>query len=709
MADTTSSTRQLSSTVEEEQSTRNTTEFQNIHAAYRLNGKNYLKWSQLVRIFLKGKGKLCHLLEIASDSETARFEAWEQEDSMIMSWLWNSMIPEISDTCMFLPTAKAIWDALHQTYSKVNDAALIYDIKTRTTGAKQGTKIVTEYANFLQNQWQELDYYRTLDLKCSKCAVFIKKFIERDRVYDFLAGLNSEFDLVRIQILGRPEFPSLTEAISQKGGQQRQAHTSVQDPTQVIGGFSMEEIEKLKSMLETVDKPTTNNSQSRNPGMCSLTLSSKALVSFAFSVFGNELRNVWILDSGATDHMSHISNKFKTYNPYPSNRKIVVADGTTTTVTGIGDVQVTPNLILKNVLHVPQLSTNLVSDRGSGKRIGLAKEHDGLYYLDTSSQPEFSKSALSTLFSPSNKDVIWLHHRRLGHGELDTLKDKELKFSSLELSTSESSKSEFQESILQSDVVEEKKEDRKIYDWFRFDQVYTRKGDPIVVTRQEQSSKPSSRNEVIMSESNLNSTPPTDHSSSSKSPCPEPLSLDQDLHLPIAVRKKPQECTKRPLYPLSHFVSFEKFSPSHQSFLSTLNTVSIPNSLSEALSKKEWKLAMEVEMDALEKNGTWELVDLPKNKKVVDCKWVYAVKFKADGPLERYKARLVAKGYTQTYGVDYRETFAPVAKMNTVRILLSLAINFDWELQQYDVKNAFFSWRVRRGDLYEHSTGIQWG
>ncbi|XP_071928069.1 uncharacterized protein [Coffea arabica] len=117
--------------------------------------------------------------------------------------------------CMFLPTTKAIWDALHQTYSKVNDAALIYDIKTKTTGAKQGTKIVTEYANFLQNQWQELDYYRTFDLNCSKCAVFIKKFIERDRVYDFLPGLNSEFNLVRIQILGRPEFPSLTQAKSQ--------------------------------------------------------------------------------------------------------------------------------------------------------------------------------------------------------------------------------------------------------------------------------------------------------------------------------------------------------------------------------------------------------------------------------------------------------------------------------------------------------------
>ena len=105
---------------------------------------------------------------------------------------------------------------------------------------------------------------------------------------------------------------------------------------------------------------------------------------------------------------------------------------------------------------------------------------------------------------------------------------------------------------------------------------------------------------------------------------------------------------------------------------------------------------MEEEMKALNKNDTWEIVSLPKGKKTVGCKWVFIVKYRADGTLERYKARLVAKGYTQTYGVDYHETFAPVAKMNTIRILLSLAANFNWCLQQFDIKNAFL-----HGDLEE--------
>jgi len=76
-------------------------------------------------------------------------------------------------------------------------------------------------------------------------------------------------------------------------------------------------------------------------------------------------------------------------------------------------------------------------------------------------------------------------------------------------------------------------------------------------------------------------------------------------------------------------------------------------------------------------------------KKTVGCKWVFSVKYKVNGSVERYKARLMAKGYTQTYGVNYQETFSPVVKLNTIRVLLSHAANLDWPLHQFDVKNTF--------------------
>ena len=90
------------------------------------------------------------------------------------------------------------------------------------------------------------------------------------------------------------------------------------------------------------------------------------------------------------------------------------------------------------------------------------------------------------------------------------------------------------------------------------------------------------------------------------------------------------------------------------------------------------------------------LTTLPAGKKAVSCKWIFTVKQNPEGKVERYKARLVARGYSQTYGIDYDETFAPVAKMNTVRVLVSCAANFGWKLHQLDVKNAFL-----HGDLKE--------
>ena len=99
-------------------------------------------------------------------------------------------------------------------------------------------------------------------------------------------------------------------------------------------------------------------------------------------------------------------------------------------------------------------------------------------------------------------------------------------------------------------------------------------------------------------------------------------------------------------------------------------------------------------MKALQKNSMWEVVDFPEEKIPIGCMWVFTIKYKPDGTIEWFKARLVTKGYTQTYGIDYMETFALVAKINIVHILLALAVNLDWHLHQFDVKNAFL-----RGDI----------
>ena len=108
-------------------------------------------------------------------------------------------------------------------------------------------------------------------------------------------------------------------------------------------------------------------------------------------------------------------------------------------------------------------------------------------------------------------------------------------------------------------------------------------------------------------------------------------------------------------------------------------TVSILKTVREAMASAEWNQAMNEEMEALKRNDIWEMGPLPIGKKVVGSRWVFTIKYHCDGSIARYKARLVAEGYTQSYGIDYVETFAPVAKLNTIRVLVAIAATYRWE------------------------------
>ncbi|KAK2433017.1 putative mitochondrial protein [Trifolium repens] len=1088
---------------------QNPAELQNIHSAYRLNEKNYLKWSQLIKTILKGKGKVKHIMNAAPKEDDPNFTKWDEEDSRIMAWLWNSMDPDISDTCMFLSTAKEIGDAMEQSYSKAKDAAQVYEVKVKTLAAKQGNRTVTDYANQLKALWMELDHYRVIKTQCSADAATLKKFIEQDRVYDFLVGLNSEFDQVRIQILGKQEVPSFNEVIAivrseesrrslmldtpiiensammadlnkgeettmsvdrrkgestnierkgddgtlctychkprhnrencwklhgkpqnrdkawghkgsfqRKGGQTHMAAAGTSEGNKSAESvyFNQEEIEKMKIFLSKLEKPAGSSSLAYSgKGSSSLAYSGKLLslnydkfpISFGLNVSNTPSNRCWILDSGATDHMTPLARHFSTYSPCPSNKKIATADGTLITVAGQGDVQINHSMTLKNVLHIPKLAINLISiqkltqdlscnvifhnldcvlqDKISGRTIGHAREWNGLYYLeepDLSSKKDLPHSLVSVL---TNKEKILLYHCRLGHPSFEIIKmlfpsffskldveslhcevcelakHKRVSFpmsnkistfpfylvhtdvwgpsnvpnvsgakwfvtfiddctrvtwvyllkhksevSSIFLNFHSMIKNQFganikrlrsdnakdyfnnvlnsfcqKEGIIhesscvktpQQNGVAERKNGHLLnqtrallfqnnvpksfwgeavltathlinrlptrvlkskspmdvlasfYPWMSttnnlkprifgcvsyvhihstnrgkldpralkcvfvgyssiqkgykcyhpsskkffvsrdvtfnehesyFNQPHLQgenlREDEVINFSLDLTFEPAGQSEQTTTHERVESETETSHSKQSRPEIDDvrygknlvysrklkavpdttqvqesthnqdpnevtisnspsafdlpneltismpPLASDlpnepartQNHDLPIAIRKKTRQCTKHPLYPLSNYLSFKNCSPAHRAFLTNLNTTSTPTTLSEAFSDRKWKLAMDLEMEALEKNNTWELVILPTGKKPVGCKWVFTIKYKADGSIERYKARLVAKGFTQTYGVDYLETFAPVAKMNTVRVILSLAANYGWDLQQFDVKNAF--------------------
>eukprot|EP00253_Pinus_taeda_P020551 PITA_20551 len=104
------------------------------------------------------------------------------------------------------------------------------------------------------------------------------------------------------------------------------------------------------------------------------------------------------------------------------------------------------------------------------------------------------------------------------------------------------------------------------------------------------------------------------------------------------------------------------------------------DTFAEALGHPDWDATMNEEYHSLLANDTWDLVRLPKGRKLVRCKWVYRTKYGPDGKVDKHKARLVAKGFSQVEGINYTETFSPVAKMNSIHLVLSLAASFKWEV-----------------------------
>jgi hypothetical protein len=201
------------------------------------------------------------------------------------------------------------------------------------------------------------------------------------------------------------------------------------------------------------------------------------------------------------------------------------------------------------------------------------------------------------------------------------------------------------------------------------------------------------RMEGVQSESTPNSSSEEEFVVSNDNPSSEP---SQDVP-----RERPQRQQRE--WPRDWRITTKEVERATVAFLEE------PQNIEEALTcenSKEWECAMQEEYDSLMTNNTWTLVPLPSGRKPVSCKWVFKIKQGANGEVECYKARLVARGFTQTYKVDYNETFAPVAKFTSIRCILALAALEDMEIHQMDVKTAFLNGELEKEIYMEQPQGF---
>ena len=143
------------------------------------------------------------------------YATWDAENSMVMTWLVNSMEEDISSNYMCYSTAQELWENINQMYSDLGNQSRIFELTLKIGDLRQGEDTVTKYFNSLKRIWQDLDLFNSYEWKSTEDFQHHKKTVEDSRIFKFLAGLNVEFDEVRGRIIGRQPLPSIGEVFSE--------------------------------------------------------------------------------------------------------------------------------------------------------------------------------------------------------------------------------------------------------------------------------------------------------------------------------------------------------------------------------------------------------------------------------------------------------------------------------------------------------------
>ena len=700
-----------------------------------VGSENYLSWSASVELWFMGQGYEDHLIIPEDDIPGVDKVHWKKIDAQLCSVLWQSVDPKILLHLRAYKTCSKFWNQAKALYT--NDIQRLYKVASSIVNIRQQDMDLSNYIGQIASLKEEFLTLMPLTSDVGAQQTQVDKFF----MVLTLIGLRPDLETLRDQILGSPSVPSLDDVFARLlriSSTQTLPSDSPLDSSVLVShtnlrggrsgtrgrgqrphcsycnklGHTRDRCYQLHGRPpRTAHVAQSSDSHSQSPQTLSSCTSqgvpptdseydaylryqaakSDSVASVAQT--GNASACLthtsslgpWILDSGAFDHISGNKDLFSSLTTTPTLPTVTLANGSQTVAKGIGLAHPLPSLPLTSVLYTPECPFILLSVLPSSVLHAqiphsLLFPNQPLYFLPPR---VFGCTCFVHILTPGRDKLsakatkcIFLGYSRLQKGYRCYSPQTHRYFLSADVTFFEDSSFFFSssESLPVTEVLP-----LPIISSPRFDDLSSR---PLqVYHRRPRAVVPSPSAEAPVDSLPLPSASPT-----------PALPVTDDL--PIALRKG-NRSTSNP-HPIYNFLSYHRLSSTYSAFVSTISTVSLPKTTNEALSHPGWRQAMVDEMAALHSTGTWDLVVLPVGKFPVGCRWVYTVKVGPDGQVDRLKARLVAKGYTQVYGSDYGDTFSPVAKIASVRLLLSMAAMCSWPLFQLDIKNAFL-----HGDLAE--------
>ncbi|KAJ0492486.1 putative RNA-directed DNA polymerase [Helianthus annuus] len=689
--------------------------------------ENYPVWSNAMRLALEAKNKYGFIDGkcIKPKDDQVLANQWERCNSVVITWLLNSISEELFLGQVFSKLASEVWTDLKESFDKV-DGSVVYDLYKRINGISQNGSTVAEYYNRLTTMWKQFDAMVQLPTCSCQAAKDYNDFSTLIKLMQFLMGLDDIYQPVRTNLLTREPFPSVKVAFSIVS--REESHRLASNGSK---GQNVSFVTKSNQSFDSRKK----NTRGPNPNLkCSHCNMLGHTVDRCYEVIGYPPG--FRKRSGGQSYRSNVSN-----NNNKSNSTVGSSNSVGTAMPFTSE-QISKLLSLVGESSGgEQAKSNMGGfeiQEGPGdwlpSSVLLGKSP---YEIVFGFKPSlmhlrnFGCLCFSTVLNESDKftyhadKCVLIGYSNVKKGyKLWSLDNKKVLFSR-DVKFYEDVYPFKNKHVGNSDFIDKTLNHITFFDCYDTetpevsqmpDDEEGNNGSHGSSSDDQQPLGPSTS--TITSIADQPQQVPTGYEGSSETgfygeaedsgtPSDE-TNLSEGAGLGLRKSTRTSVVPKRfedyvlsgnAKYSIDKTVNYACLSKENFSFVSLLNKTLEPTCYDEAAKDPRWVEAMNKEMEALFRNNTWTLVDLPPGRKPIGCKWVYKVKYKSSGEIERFKARLVAKGFNQREGLDFGETFSPVVKMVTVRCIIALAVQNDWPMFQLDINNAFLYGTINE-DVY---------